>query len=148
MAPLYGFSKIIQSHSCLSNCARIQIADAISSCLFILLPVAPCLHPHMSPTPCLSHCYKAEYLFPLSQCSGLLKGVWDRAHIRQHVCICMCNSACAVACAVACARDRAAFPSLIFTPLLSAHPSPHRPNPPPPCPRRTVASSCVLTHRD
>lgn len=53
---------------------RIESADTISlvSSFYFLYP---------------SHCNKAEYLFPSPQRSSLLKGVWDRAHIRQHVCI-------------------------------------------------------------
>lgn len=88
-----GFSKITQSHSWLS--VKMQMQSHPVSLFYFLCPSpAP---PPPSPPPCLSHCNKAEYLFPPPQRSGLLKGVRDRAHIRQHVCVSVCATvrACA-----------------------------------------------------
>lgn len=54
-------------------------------CNLILSSLFYFLCPPPSPCPCLSHCNKAEYLFPPPQRSDLLKGVWDQTHIRQCV---------------------------------------------------------------
>ncbi len=92
--------------------------------------------PLVSPL-CLSPSNKAEYLFPPLRLSGLLKGVGDWADIRRYVCVfvrvtvCMCMCVCARALLFSHSHPHAVLSACLIT-----HP------------KRTVASSCVLTHRD
>lgn len=70
-------------------CLYMCVCDCtVSSCLSILLSPPPLLSPLSSL--CLSPSNKAEYLFPPLRLSGLLKGVGDRADIRQSVCVRVC----------------------------------------------------------
>lgn len=76
-------------------CACVCVCvSALSTCLSILLLPPPLLSPL-----CLSLSNKGEYLFPPLRLSGLLKGVGDRADIRQNVCVCTCDSVCVCVCA-------------------------------------------------
>lgn len=73
-----GFRKItepVRTHACMCVHGR---ESAVSSCLHVLLPLFLSLS-------CLSPSNKAEYLFPLLQLSGPLKGTRDRADISVYM---------------------------------------------------------------
>lgn len=98
--------------------------ERVSSCLSILLLST------LLPL-CLSPCNKAEYLFLPLQLSGLLKGVRDQEDIRLYVCVRTCDSKCVCVYVWLHSASHAVLSARLIT-----HP------------KRTVASSCVLTHGD
>lgn len=63
-------------------CVCVHVREStVSSCLRVLLPLCP---PLLSLS-CLAPSNKAEYLFPLLQLSGPLKGPRDRADISVYM---------------------------------------------------------------